>query len=79
MTRITTDYARMIAAKWNGYDGPYSVTQDDDGGCVIHCEEDRRSLETFRRYLRREMSTEERFEYECGTGMTGETNSGDNR
>lgn len=39
MTRITTDQAKSIAAKWKGYDGPYSVTQDDDGGCVIHCED----------------------------------------
>jgi hypothetical protein len=39
MTRITTDDARTIAAKWKGYDGPYGVARDDDGGCVIHCED----------------------------------------
>ena len=33
---ITVDVAHAMAAKWKGYDGPYGVSWDDDGDCVIH-------------------------------------------
>ena len=37
MTRIiTADEARALAAKWKGYDGPYGVSWDDEGDCVVH-------------------------------------------
>jgi len=33
---ITADVAQAMAAKWKGYDGPYGVSWDDEGDCVIH-------------------------------------------
>ena len=36
---ITADEAKALAAKWRRLDGPYSVSWDDEGDCVIHCED----------------------------------------
>ena len=33
---ITADEAKALAAKWRGYDGPYGVSWDDEGDCVVH-------------------------------------------
>lgn len=33
---ITADEAKALTAKWRGYDGPYGVSWDDEGDCVVH-------------------------------------------
>ena len=33
---ITADEAKAFTAKWRGYDGPYGVSWDDEGDCVVH-------------------------------------------
>jgi hypothetical protein len=39
MAPAAADEALGLAAKWKGYDGPYSVSWDDEGDCVVHCED----------------------------------------